>query len=293
MPSLTTGLTDIRLGSAGASKVYRGATMVWQRALRVDWLAIGGGGAGYYNSGDTSSWGGKAGGAGGQVHGSDVWLPGTTKQVTIGAGASKANATQRNGASTTLEGYTPAKGGYGGNGVNGTSASAASGDTSQGYAGGARVGTGNNSGGGGGAGTAGYPTPDGTNGGPGGDGYLWLDGNYYGPGGGGGSRAGSTSVAHAGLGTYDNNGEGGRWDNGGNGGTANKGGGGGGGGGASGYGNSDSGSGGSGVVIVRYPAIDINDTKLTYTGTQTITFADGYIYHTLKGSGTITVNSTL
>ena len=259
-----------------------------RRALEVDFLIIGGGGAGYYNSGDTSSWGGKAGGAGGQVHGSAVWLPGTTKQVTIGAGASKANATQRNGSSTTLQDVTPAKGGYGGDGVNGTSASAASGDTSQGYAGGARVGTGNNSGGGGGAGTAGYPTPDGSNAGRGGDGYLWLDGDYYGPGGGGGSRAGDE--APAGLGTYGDDGEGGRWNNGGNGGTVNKGGGGGGGGSASGYGRSDAGSGGSGIVCIRQRGTAL---LLSYTGTYTTNVVGDFRFYYLKSSGTLTVASNL
>lgn len=261
-----------------------------QRALDIDWLAIGAGGAGYYDSADTSSWGGKAGGSGGQVHGSDVWLPGITKLVTIGAGASKADATQRNGASTTLEGYTPAKGGYGGSGKNGTSASAASGDLTQGYAGGARVGTGNNSGGSGGSGTQGYPTPNDTDGGPGGDGYQWLDGNYYGPGAGGGSRAGSTSAAHAGLGTVGTAGEGGRWDNGGNAGAANTGGGGGGGGSASGYGNSDSGNGGSGVVVLRHPG---TEQQITFTGTYTVSFAAGFVYYLLKSSGTLTVSADI
>ena len=259
-----------------------------RRALEIDWLAIGGGGAGYYDSTDAGSWGGAAGGAGGQTHGSDVWLPGSSRIVTIGAGASKADKTVRNGSSTTLQGYTAAKGGNGGPGKNTTSGAAGGGDATQGYAGGARYPSANNTGGGGGAGSAGQNAPDGTNAGRGGDGYLWLDGQYYGPGGGGGSRAGSP--APAGLGTYDNNGEGGRWDNGGNGGTVNKGGGGGGGGSASGYGRSDSGSGGSGVVCIRQRGTSL---LLSYTGTYTTNVVGDFRFYYLKSSGTLTVASNL
>lgn len=259
-----------------------------QRNLDVDFLIIGSGAAGYYDSTDTSSWGGAPGAAGGQVHGSDVWLPGTTKAVIIGAGASKADKTVRNGNSTTLEGYTPAKGGRGGTGKNTSGPASGGGDPEQGYPGGARTYASNVSGGAAGAGSPGLPTPSDTNGGPGGDGYLWLDGQYYGPGAGAGSRAGSP--APAGLGTNGNDGEGGRWDNGGNNGTANKGGGGGGGGSASGYGNSDAGSGGSGIVCIRHLG---TKQKITYTGTYTTAVIGLYLYYYLKSSGTLTVSSDL
>ena len=258
-----------------------------QRALDIDWIAIGSGAAGYYDTADTGSWGGAPGAAGGQVHGSDIWLPGTTRTVVIAAGASKADKTVRNGNATTLQGYTPAKGGRGGTGKNTGGPAAGDADPTQGYSGGARVGSGNTSGGAGGAGKKGGDSTS-DNGGPGGDGYLWLDGQYYGPGAGAGSRAGSP--APAGLGTSGNDGEGGRWDNGGNNGTANKGGGGGGGGSASGYGRSDSGSGGSGVVCIRQRGTELS---LSYTGTYTTNVVGEFRFYYLKSSGTLTVASNV
>lgn len=122
---------------------------------------------------------------------------------------------------------------------------------------------------------AGDGTPTGT-GNNGGNGLQWLDGNYYAGGGGGGIRGKIAYVATGGLGGGGNGG----WEFASpSGGVANTGGGGGGGG----FGGDGAGAGGgSGIVKVRYAG-----TGSRATG-GTISYVDGYTYHTFTASATFT-----
>lgn len=202
-------------------------------------------------------------------------------------------------------GYTPnyGVGGNGGSGggasgyTAGATVSGGTGTTGQGYRGGNSGGGSYYSGGGGGAGGAGADGPNQPNGGPGilipemspfyfgggggGASYSLSTGGNGGIGGGGGGALGTTTGG-AGInnGSPGGGGSPGMWANtpGGNAG-ANTGGGGGGG---SHYNaTNQGGNGGSGIVIVRYPG------PQGATG-GTVTYRDGYTYHTFTSSGTFT-----
>jgi hypothetical protein len=112
--------------------------------------------------------------------------------------------------------------------------------------------------------------------GDGGSGSLWLDGNYYA--GGAGSATFSTSNL-AGLGGIGGGGMGGYNNAGPVTGSANTGGGGGGG---SQFGSGVGAAGGSGIVKIRYYG-----TGSKATG-GTITYNDGYTYHSFTASATFT-----
>ena len=202
-------------------------------------------------------------------------------------------------------GYTPnyGVGGNGGSGggasgyTAGATVSGGTGTAGQGYRGGNSGGGSYYSGGGGGAGGAGADGPNQANGGPGilipemspyyfgggggGATYSGPTGGNGGIGGGGGGAIGVTTGG-AGLnnGSPGGGGSGGMWANtpGGNAG-ANTGGGGGGG---SHYNaTNQGGNGGSGIVIIRYQG------PQGATG-GTVTYRNGYTYHTFLSSGTFT-----
>lgn len=113
-------------------------------------------------------------------------------------------------------------------------------------------------------------------GGDGGSGSLWYDGNYYCGGGGAGTF---TSTAGQGLGGIGGGGNGGYNNALASTGSKNTGGGGGGG---SQFGSGIGGNGGSGIVKIRYYG-----TGSKATG-GTITYNDGYTYHSFTASATFT-----
>lgn len=108
----------------------------------------------------------------------------------------------------------------------------------------------------------------------GGNGLQWYDGNYYAGGGGGGTR--STTYSIGGLGGGGNGGW--RFAQA-SGAVANTGGGGGG---AGSFGDGAGAGGGSGIVKVRYAG---SGSKATG---GTITYNDGYTYHSFTASATFT-----
>ena len=113
-------------------------------------------------------------------------------------------------------------------------------------------------------------------GGDGGSGSLWYDGNYYSGGGGGGTFS---FVGNAGVGGLGGGGTGGY--NTGLAATGSKNTGGGGGGGSQ-FGSGIGGDGGSGIVKIRYYG---SGSKATG---GTITYSDGYTYHSFTASATFT-----
>lgn len=233
--------------------------------LPIDYIVVAGGGGGGNYSG---------GGAGGVLTGSlSVSSSNYTITVGLGGSGSVGSTTGTNGQSSSLIGtplsITATGGGYGGNtGAAGNGGSGGGGRGAAGSTGGTGIaGQGNNGaagsagvgGAGGGAGAAG----SGRNGG---NGIQWLDSNYYGGGGAAGFPAGTPGLGGGGAtsGTAPSPG------------TANTGGGGGGW-----CCPTLGGAGGSGVVIIRYPG----STKATG---GTITFSNGYTYHTFTTNGTFT-----
>ena len=251
----------------------------------IDYLIVGGGGAG--SGGQGGSYEGAGGGAGGLVYRTNQTFTAGTYSITIGNGGSGANrGNEDDGDDSVITGKDTAKGG-------GKGAQYATDDGNNGGSGGGgrhyggRGGTpishnseetiiqnstipnqvgvfgnaggdngddsgGNQGGGGGGAGGKGKEEQDGIFAGFGGIGkeYSIRDGTfYYYAGGGGGGRAPSGSGGGGGGGDGSTN-----YGNGGNA-IPNTGGGGGGG-----YGNNSGigGNGGSGIVIIRYSTTPIN-----------------------------------
>ncbi len=202
----------------------------------VDYLVVGGGGAG---SGVNSYGGAGGGGAGGFVPGSTSVTP-QIYPITVGAGGATAGANGGNSSFGSIAtaiggggGGNPASAGGSGGGAQGMGPGGA-GTAGQGNAGGAGAGLGAGGGGGGanaaggasssGPGAGGAGTPSSITGAAvtyagGGGGFVGVAGSPYGPGGAGGGGTGGASAGTNGLG----GGGGGNFQ------------------------------GGSGVVIIRYP----------------------------------------
>jgi hypothetical protein len=274
---------------------------------QVEYLIVGGGGAGgffTFINGIPNTYAGPAGGgggAGGFVSGTIDLLLGNAYPIQVGTGGIDVGNDATNGGDTKAFGLTAYGGGSGGEQISlydfaGPGAGASGGGGcgnqtttsgsaiygSQGNDGGIGalylfLGNGVYSGGGGGGGAS----VKGANaaqiggslgriqGGAGGNGKAWSDGKYYSGGGGGGSWSTSTTSLASATGGIGGGGQGGSKGFG----TAvsgspNTGGGGGGGEGVR--------NGGSGIVKVRYPATSIADIK--FIGGQT-TFSSSYIYH--------------
>jgi hypothetical protein len=260
-------------------------------SLSVQYLVVGGGGAGQTVDNMGANYTMVGGGGGGYATGSASISSGSALTVTVGGGGATGNAGGSNSSFNTLIGY-----GASANGLSGSPTAHNAGttiyDTGGKYTS-AKLGTG----GGGGSATNGnnafssvYGLPAGGNGG---SGTQWLDGGYY-AGGGGGSIY---STAY--CGSYPNAGSGGSGGGGtgaafryksncsselinGTAGSANTGGGGGAptfnpyfGGTPTAYGQ-----GGSGIVIIRYAG----STQQATGGTVIIT--GGYVYHSFSSSGT-------
>ena len=260
----------------------------------INYLVVGGGGAGGFKRGG-------GGGAGGYQTGSYTVTPGTTYTITVGAGGAGGSQTGANGNSSSMvgtgisltstgggkgaggggAGYDAGSGASGGGGtyVDGGLRNYGSGTAGQGYAGGAANSSYSNAGaGGGGAAAAGSPTSANNAGSNGGNGVQWLDGNYYagGAGGGGQSSAGTGGLGGGANGQYDHSGDNGYA------GTANTGGGGG----PGGDSTQISGNGGSGVVVIQ--VLTSHAGSISTTGSPTITTAGSYTYYYFTGSGTFT-----
>ena len=288
------------------------------RVISVEYLVIGGGGAGGTNIGGAwhydSGGGGGAGGyrtnfGSGNISGGlsavesalELNLD-TAYTVTVGAGGVASTAGRNNGGDSVLASITSTGGGCGGfaaannstataagaNGGSGgggghNSGSPGSGTTGQGFAGGDENST-QTGGGGGGAGEVG----DNSQPCEGGDGIASsITGSSVTRAGGGGAGAGNGQSA--GAGGAGGGGAGGTSLNGqGNDGTANTGGGGGGCGARSGAGNLLGGDGGSGVVIIRIP----NTCSATFGSGVTASAASAVgsdrVYTVTAGSGTVT-----
>lgn len=271
--------------------------------VSVEYLAIGGGGAG-----GTSH--GPGGGAGGVLSGTVNLSPSVSYAISIGAGGTiNANANQGgDGASTTGFGLTAGGGGGGGKGYSstGSDANGRPGVATNGSGGGggaiASGGSGNGAGfsggngtsvspgaggGGGGAGASGSPgTGSGSGGATGGAGGIGVLNSitgtaiYYGGGGGGGGW--TTTGANGGSG---GGGKAGNPGSTGEAGAANTGGGGGGGG----DGGANAGPGGSGVLIIAYPDSKPAITSIPGTLTYNQPTRAGYrVYRFTAGSGTVT-----
>ena len=275
--------------------------------VSVEYLLVGGGGAG-------GSVHGPGGGAGGVLSGNINLTTLASYAISIGTGGT-INANGRQGAdgvSTTGFGLTAGGGGGGGKGYDttGSDANGRAGLATNGSGGGggstAVGGSGNGSGfsggngnssspgsggGGGGAGAAGSNgTGSGSTGATGGAGGIGVSrsitgtATYYGGGGGGGGW--TTAGASGGLGGGGKAGDPNAWGNNiGAAGTANTGGGGGGGG----DGGSNAGPGGSGVLIIAYPNTYPAITTIPDTLTYDQPTRSGYrVYRFTAGSGTIT-----
>jgi len=267
--------------------------------VSVEYLLVGGGGAGGTNHGT-------GGGAGGVLSSTVSLSPGSTYAIAIGTGGTiNANGSQGgDGVSTTGFGLTAGGGGGGGKGYSttGSDANGRSGIATNGSGGGggafASGGSGNGAGFSGGSGSS---TSPGAGGGGGGAGAAGSNAaGSAGPG------SGGIGVSNSITGTaiyYAGGGGGGGWSvngaaggNGGGGaggnsygtgvaGTANTGGGGGGGG----DGGGNAAPGGSGVLIIAYP--DSKPAITTIPGTLTYnqpTRAGYRVYRFTAGSGTIT-----
>ena len=241
----------------------------------IDYILVGGGGAGRTIDG---SYAGGAGGAGGYIEKTAQPVSGGTYPIVIGAGG----ALNSDGGDTTAFSLTAVGGGYGGkgnapgNGNAGGSGGGGSGSgsggagsgygtpTQQGYPGGGGNAGGGMGGGGGGAGAAGSLAAPPSTGTPGGDGKsAWTGDNgipvsYGTPGptpgrwfaGGGGGGTWTTYGTGGGQGGAGGGGNGAFNTTVGTNGAANTGGGGGG---SSNPGGQNGTTGGSGIVIIRYP----------------------------------------
>jgi hypothetical protein len=248
----------------------------------IDYLVVGGGGAG----GATI---GAGGGAGGLISVIGEPIRAGVYPVIIGAGGTSTSGGTFNGQNSSFNSKIAFGGGAGGGGYvsgqaggsgggSGSDSSYGAGTLGQGYRGGNAANFGHvydRQGGGGGAGEQGTDLIDQFSYSRGGNGVNWLNlGTYYAGGGGpGASWMGSTTGQPGGLG---GGGTGGSQYQSGNIGTPNTGGGGGG----AGWTNSTTtygGKGGSGIVIIRYQGSQIA------TGGN-ITFSNGYTYHTFLSS---------
>ena len=276
--------------------------------VSVEYLLIGGGGAG-----GTSH--GPGGGAGGVLTGTVSLTPSSSYAIAIGTGGTiNANGSQGgDGVSTTGFGLTAGGGGGGGKGYSSTGSDAngrnglatngsggGGGSTASGGGGngaGFSGGNGNSSspgsgGGGGGAGSSGSPgtgssagngSTGGSTGGAGGIGVsnsITGTATFYAGGGGGGGWNNAGAAGGSGVG-----GNGGGPSSPGQAGSANTGSGGGGGG----DGGANGGLGGSGVLIIAYP--DSKPAITTIPGTLTYdqpTRAGYRVYRFTAGTGTIT-----
>lgn len=251
--------------------IFSSFGFIGTQGLDVEYLIVGGGANGGASNGSTYY--GFGGGAGGFVSQRATLTPNTAFPVVVGLGG---NIIEEPGQSSSFAGDWAGGGagpmsGYPQYNVNSS--------------------TGSECGvppflhkvGGGGAAEAGFapycvggPDPTGT-GNNGGAGLMWLDGNYYAGGGGGGIQGKLEYVATGGLG---GGGNGGYEFAAPSGAVANTGGGGGGGGSA--LGGDAGAGGGSGIVKIRYAG-----TGSRATG-GTISYTDGYTYHTFTSSATFT-----
>lgn len=300
--SIDTTYTFVINATDGINYVPREFSLLSKVPATIEYLVIGGGGAG-----GTSH--GPGGGAGGVLSGTRTLNFSTLYSISIGNGGTiNANGSQGgDGVSTTAFDLTAGGGGGGGkgysstgtdaNGRNGLAVNGSGGGGGSTATGGSGNGLGNNGGngnssspgsggGGGGAGAAGNPgTGAGSQGATGGAGGIGIQSSitgtatYYAGGGGGGGW--TTTGANGGTG---GGGKAGNPGSTGEAGAANTGGGGGGGG----DGGASAGPGGSGVVIVAYsntqPALTISN-GLTYDQPT----RSGYrVYRFTAGTGTIT-----
>jgi len=287
----------------GINSVPRSFSILSRTPVSVEYLFVGGGGAGGTNHGP-------GGGAGGVLSGSINLNPSALYSILIGTGGIiNASAQQGgDGVSTTGFGLTAGGGGGGGRGYShtGSAADGRAGLATNGSGGGggsqASGGSGNGSGfnggngtsanpgaggGGGGAGGNGSPgTGSGSGGATGGQGGIGIQSSitgtatYYAGGGGGGGW--TTTGANGGSG---GGGKAGNTYSTGSAGTANTGGGGGGGG----DGGGNAGPGGSGILIIAYPNTQPDITNIPGTLTYDQPTRSGYkVYRFTAGSGTIT-----
>ncbi|MFN6017299.1 MAG: glycine-rich domain-containing protein [Verrucomicrobiota bacterium] len=266
--------------------------------FEVEYLLIGGGGAGGSTvTGDDGVDGTGGGGAGGFVEGT-VSLANQSYGISVGAGGSGATrgvVRGENGGNTTFSTFTATGGGGGGGyGLTGNTGGSGGGGggrqntaggsatSGQGFAGGnAQSGntmgqaSGGGGGGAGGAGQAGDTVENGGDGGIGKTSTITGQSVYYAGGGGGaGIASNGDSQGQGGLGG------GGNASRTGNGGAGTNGLGGGGGG-VGDYGAG--GNGGSGIVVVRYKGASAGTGGTITTGTNS---AAGYTLHTFTNTGT-------
>jgi hypothetical protein len=272
-------------------------------------LVAGGGGGGSTGNGAYYDDGAGGGGAGGYLtYASQLFIPGSSYTITIGAGGSGGTSPVTgpapSGGNTSVTGFTTAVGGGGGGqgawntgggspgaagGSGGGSAdynsgalAGGSGTAGQGNAGGATPTAGTQAAGGGGGANAVGGNAVSYVSGSGGAGSTWLDGTTYAGGGGGGATNNGTANGTAGSGGAGGGGAGGAPNANGTAGTANRGGGGGGAGSRHANANYIGANGGSGVVIIRYVGAAAKASG------GTITTSGGYVYHTFTSSGTYT-----
>jgi hypothetical protein len=285
----------------------------------VNYLAVAGGGAG--GGGAGRDYGGGGAGAGGLLTGTHTVVPTSSYTVTVGAGGVGVNTNARgaNGGNSVFDSLTSIGGGGGGfknasyspgSGGSGGGLAAGGGTQGTGTAGqGSNGGTGlssyNGAGGGGKGGGGGGASS--TTGGHGGAGYdaTVVFGTTYGvsgffAGGGGAGYNNYSSGTTPGSGGTGGGGRGGpNYDSDGQPGTANTGGGGGGG--SSGGGVSFTwtrygGNGGSGVVIIKYDAVNLyNDMTLVSNATtaEAVPTKGDLVMTYTNGAGTATVNTDI
>jgi formylglycine-generating enzyme required for sulfatase activity len=226
----------------------------------VEYLIIGGGGAGGLGFGG----GGGAGGLLTNIGGTLLSLSASSTSIVVGAGGSSTSNIGNNGGNSSFAGQTAiggggGNGGYGGTGASGGSGGGAGGRWAQGSSGSGTIGQGNAGGnhltevggaGGGGAGSAGQSKTTASSGSPGGAGLSnsisGISVIYAGGGGGASGERATSGTGGSGGGGSGGGGCCGVINIGGSAGTPNTGGGGGG-------GDISAGSGGSGIVIIRYP----------------------------------------
>ena len=226
----------------------------------VEYLIIGGGGAGGLGFGG----GGGAGGLLTNIGGTLLSLSASSTSIVVGAGGSSTSNIGNNGGNSSFAGQTAiggggGYGGYGGTGASGGSGGGAGGRWAQGSSGSGTIGQGNAGGnhltegggaGGGGAGSAGQSKTTVFSGSPGGAGLSnsisGISVMYAGGGGGASGDRATSGTGGSGGGGSGGGGCCGIINIGGRAGTPNTGGGGGG-------GDISAGSGGSGIVIIRYP----------------------------------------
>jgi hypothetical protein len=227
----------------------------------IDYLVVGGGGAG--DSSLINTYTGHGGGGGGVQSGS-IEIGQGTYNIIVGLGGVGTSAPGNDSSF-----YNITAGGGNSNGASGTPQSYPLGADSN------CPPVANVKAGGSGAGGAGLSS-DCVNGGAGGNGLQWVNGNYYGGGGGGGWQTVGGNGGTGGLGGGGNGG--------GNpagvyiqaqGGVANTGGAGGG----SAFGQNQ-GNGGSGVVIIRYKGAPVASGGI-------VSIIEGYTYHQFNTSTTI------